>query len=99
MNTLKYQNVYNFIFTHGFPYSLPIFIKITQRTVDDQTVVNVYKPPSAFDNSVLPQFEKPSIVSGDFNSHNLLWGYDDTNQDGLRLFDWMTREDYLLLFK
>lgn len=55
----------------------------TTIKVNDQTIVNVYKPPSAeFDQSVLPQFEKPSFVCGDFNSHNTMWGYDDTNNDG-----------------
>ena len=67
--------------------------------INDQTLVNVYKPPSAdFGNEVLPHFEKPSIICGDFNSHNPLWGYDDTNNDGLKVADWMTREDLSLIF-
>lgn len=66
--------------------------------INDVTIVNVYKPPSAeFQQSVLPRFENPSIVLGDFNSHHTLWGYDDIDQDGTNLVDWMTREDYALL--
>lgn len=66
--------------------------------INDVTIVNVYKPPSAeFQQNVLPRFENPSIVLGDFNSHHTLWGYDDIDQDGTNLVDWMTREDYVLL--
>lgn len=46
----------------------------------------------------MPQFEKPSYVGGDFNSHNPLWGYNDTSQDGLKVADWMIREDFILLY-
>lgn len=63
--------------------------------IDEQIVVNLYKPPSMnFENEVLPQFEKPSYVGGDFNSHNPLWGYND----GHKVADWMIREDYTLLY-
>lgn len=66
--------------------------------INDTTVVNVYKPPSAeFDQNVFPRFEKPSIVLGDFNSHHILWGYDEIDQDGTNLVNWMAREDYSLL--
>ncbi len=62
------------------------------------TIVNVYKPPSAqFEQNVLPRLENPSIVLGDFNSHHTLWGYDDIDQDGTNLTNWMTREDFSLL--
>ena len=65
----------------------------------DQTIVNVYKPPSAqFGSEVMPKFSSPSLVIGDFNSHNPLWGYDDTDEDGLRVANWMMREDYSLVF-
>lgn len=67
--------------------------------IDDETIVNVYKPPSMeFEAVVLPTFEKPFFVGGDFNSHNPLWGYNDTNRDGLNVADWMIREDVSLLF-
>lgn len=61
------------------------------------TMVNFYKPPSAgFEQNVFPRFESPSIILGDFNSHHTLWGYDDIDQDGTNLVNWMTREDYSL---
>lgn len=61
------------------------------------SIINVYKPPSAdFDDQVFPSFEKPSVVIGDFNSHNTFWGYESSDRGGTRLFDWMTREDYSL---
>lgn len=67
--------------------------------VDEETIVNVYKPPSMeFGADVLPNFEKPFFVGGDFNSHNPLWGYSDTNRDGLNVSAWIIREDLTLLF-
>lgn len=67
--------------------------------IDEETIVNVYKPPSMeFGTEVLPIFEKPFFVGGDFNSHNPLWGYNDTNRDGLNVADWMIREDLTLLY-
>lgn len=61
--------------------------------INDITIVNVYKPPSVeFDQNVFPRFDKPSIVLGDFN--HTLWGYDDIDQDGTNLVNWMTREDF-----
>lgn len=39
--------------------------------LNEISIINVYKPPSAdFDDQVFPSFEKPSVVIGDFNSHN-----------------------------
>lgn len=67
--------------------------------VNGMSIYNVYKPPSAsFNNNVFPTFTKPSIVIGDFNSHHAAWGYDDEDTDGKRLFDWMNREDFSLLY-
>lgn len=67
--------------------------------VDGFTIANVYKPPSAeFEDNVFPTIEKPSIVTGDFNSHNTLWGYDNNDSDGVRVADWMTRERYSIVY-
>lgn len=53
----------------------------TAVTINDETVVNVYKPPSAqFENFVLPHFDKPSTIDGDFNSHNPLWGCEEIHK-------------------
>lgn len=60
--------------------------------------MNVYKPPSAeFDEQVFPSLNSPSIVLGDFNSHNTIWGYENNDCDGDKLFNWMIREDFSLL--
>lgn len=56
--------------------------------INDITINNVYKPPSAeFDDALFPSFEKSSVVIDDFNSHNTLWGYDDNDRDGIKLFN------------
>ena len=51
----------------------------------DVVVHSVYKPPSdhavctpSIGHRILPQ-----IVIGDFNSHNTIWGYDDTENNGV----------------
>lgn len=68
-------------------------------TINDLTIVNVYKPQSAnLEENVLPKFDKPSIVLGDFNSHNTLWGYTSDDNDGNKVKDWMERQNYSLLF-
>ena len=67
--------------------------------IHETTIINVYKPPSAtFAPEVLPKFEKPSIVLGDFNSHHTLWGYPANDTDGLKVAVWMARDDYSLLY-
>lgn len=56
--------------------------------VHEQTIVNVYKPPSMdFENCVMLLFDKPSYVGGDINSHNTLWGYNGIDQNGLKVAD------------
>ncbi|KAI5755895.1 uncharacterized protein LOC108253156 [Diaphorina citri] len=57
--------------------------------LNDISISNVYKPPSAnWPLNVHPTHPHPSVYLGDFNSHHTQWGYsvDDTN--GEQLIDW-----------
>ena len=49
------------------------------------TIISVYKPPPApFSWPYNLQLdENANIIIGDFNSHNILWGYDNNNRDGV----------------
>lgn len=64
-----------------------------------KSTINVYKPPSAeFQEGVFTKFDAPTIVIGDFNSHSTMWGYSDNVSEGEKLVNWMTREDFSLLY-
>ena len=52
-------------------------------------VHSVYKPPS--EQFVLPPLghrSLPQVVIGDFNSHNTIWGYDATYNNGVAVVQW-----------
>ena len=52
-------------------------------------VHSVYKPPN--EQFVLPPLGHrilPHIEIGDFNSHNTIWGYDDTDNNGVAVVQW-----------
>lgn len=77
----------------------PINSFSTGIKINEFSIINVYKPPSEeFSSNVLPSFDKPTIVIGDFNSHNTLWGYSNNDTDGENVVNWMTREDFSLLY-
>ena len=43
------------------------------------TVASMYKPPNTpFTNKDPPCHQSIEIMLGDFNSHNTIWGYDET---------------------
>ena len=48
-------------------------------------ISSVYKPPeSSFSYTWLPPAcnRDNKLITGDFNSHNTIWGYNKTNEDG-----------------
>ena len=52
-------------------------------------ITSVYKPPATpFKFPPLLQPHKNRIVIGDFNSHNIQWGYNSTNEDGNAVEQW-----------
>ena len=67
------------------------------------TIVSVYKPqptpfywpPSAkLDTN---QTTRPTLIIGDFNSHNTIWGYDENDKDGEAVEEWATSNNLTLL--
>lgn len=58
--------------------------------VSGVNVVNVYKlPKTLWNNPPLRVLDHQTMYIGDFNSHSLHWSYDDDDDNGLMLFDWL----------
>lgn len=54
-----------------------IQVLLVPTIVRNVTVANVYKPPNSKWSSILMKtFDHPAVYTDDFNSHNLVWGYD-----------------------
>ncbi|KAL4101204.1 hypothetical protein QTP88_021224 [Uroleucon formosanum] len=71
------------------------FIGINVRGI---SIFNTYKPPNtSWAHGSLPTIPKPSVVLGDFNSHNTLWGYDTTDEAGEPLEEWFGSQDLYLI--
>ena len=71
-------------------------LKIETRHLN---IVTVYKPPPTpfkWPES-LHGNTKPTIIVGDFNSHNTAWGYSTNNPDGEAVEDWAINHDLSLL--
>jgi len=59
-------------------------IDILETTIDNVTIINVYKPPNVkFEDPPVKLFNHPAVYIGDFNSHNNDWGYDQNDDNGL----------------
>ena len=64
-------------------------VEVITAELPDVVVHSVYKPPS--EQFVLPPLghrSLPHIVIGDFNSHNTIWGYDATHNNGVAVEQW-----------
>ena len=64
-------------------------VEVITAELPDVVVHSVYKPPS--EQFVLPPLGNrslPQIVIGDFNSHNTIWGYDATDNNGVAVVQW-----------
>ena len=60
------------------------------------TLCSLYLPPSTpinetSLNDLITQLPSPFILAGDFNGHNVMWGCDDTNQRGLQLENFISK--------
>ena len=64
------------------------------------TIVNCYCPP---DKNLglhhIPTSEKELLILGDFNSHSPSWGYDNFNNRGEQIEDWLTENQLILINK
>jgi len=75
-------------------------IEIMTIDIKQCTITSIYKPPN-----VSFEFEEPEnyrernikIVIGDFNSHNVMWGYTENNEDGEKVEDWAERDNMSLI--
>ena len=75
-------------------------IEILTVELSGVVVTSVYKPPGIpfnFKNPLTNPQNKKQIIIGDFNSHNTLWGYKETNTDGEALEEWMDANQLSLI--
>ena len=64
-------------------------VELITAELSDVVAHSVYKPPS--EQFVFPPLEDrslPQIVIGDFHSHNTIWGYDATYNNGVAVVQW-----------
>ena len=65
-------------------------MEILSINLEGLTVTNIYKPPNTpFTYKDPPCHQSTKIIMGDFNSHNTIWGYDETNENGKAVESWM----------
>ncbi|KAI5734515.1 hypothetical protein M8J77_007414 [Diaphorina citri] len=75
-------------------------IEILTIELPSCSVTSVYKPPNEPFEFVEPtnfNTKNVKIVMGDFNCHNIAWGYRTSNEDGEQLELWAERKDLKLL--
>ncbi|KAE9523030.1 hypothetical protein AGLY_016661 [Aphis glycines] len=64
--------------------------QVLSTKIGSITVTNVYKPPNnKWESDPMKTFEHPAIYVGDFNSHNMAWGYDIKNKGTFRSARWL----------
>lgn len=62
------------------------------------SIYNIYKPPNtSWVLGSLSIVSKPSVILGDFISHNTLWGYAITDKAGEALEEWIGSQDLYLI--
>ena len=65
-------------------------MQILSINLEGLTVTSRYKPPNTpFTNKDPHCHQSTEIIMGDFNSHNTIWGYDETNENGKAVESWM----------
>ena len=63
-------------------------VEVLEVELKGVAVTSVYKPPgNAFQMHTL-RTSKPQMVTGDFNSHSINWGYSESNLDGEAIKAW-----------
>jgi len=79
--------------------AIVVTIKLTNNDIN---ICNIYLPNhKTFDqtdiNNIIKQLPKPFIIVGDFNSHNVIWGSDNTDQRGKVIEKILDDNDIILL--
>ncbi|KAI5720173.1 hypothetical protein M8J77_002972 [Diaphorina citri] len=63
------------------------------------TITNVYKPPQVrWPPEVLQPYPHPSIYLGDFNSHHVIWKYQQNDDNGEDVVRWSEAHNHHLIF-
>jgi len=67
--------------------------------VGNLTVTNVYKLPNErWKTNPMNIYEHPAIYVGDFNGHNMAWGYEKNDENGDLLYEWLTTVNLELVY-
>ena len=74
-------------------------MEILMAETKDFQIVSVYKPPPTPFNwpNHINITDKNTIVLGDFNSHNVIWGYKENNSDGEAVEEWALDKNLTIL--
>ena len=76
-------------------------VEVLRVDTTQMTLISVYKPPpTPFNwpqNIPMDQTTRPTMIIGDFNSHNTLWGYEQNDKDGEAVEEWATSKSLALL--
>ena len=73
-------------------------IEFLSVTFNNLTVTSIYKPPSvklSFPDNFF-NFDCNNIIIGDLNCHNHIWGYNDSDDNGIYLAEWLTANQLFL---
>ena len=90
--------VFNVNLTDSFDVTVANHVEVITAEIPDVVVHSVYKPPSEqFVFSSLGHRSLPQIVIGDFNSHNTIWGYDATDNNGVAIVQWAESNSLTLI--
>jgi hypothetical protein len=73
--------------------------QVLSTKIGSITITNVYKPPNnKWESNLMKTFEHPAIYVGDFNSHNMAWGYEENDENGDILYEWLDTMNMELVF-
>ena len=74
-------------------------IEILQLETEHINIISVYKPPlTPFTWPADHEIDgKAHLILGDFNSHNTIWGYENTNRDGETVEEWALMNNLTLI--
>ena len=73
-------------------------MEILSINLEGLTVTSIYKPPNTpFTYKNPPFHQSIEIIMGHFNSHNTIWGYDQTNENGKAVESWMDANNLKLI--
>jgi len=66
--------------------------------IGNLTIGNLYKPPQSEWADTLREYQHPSAVIGDFNSHHHDWGYQSCNNAGEEVSQWASQTNMQLIY-